>query len=364
VALLRVGVFTSSRAVSLQRVALDIASVLSALNVETTVHYGGYDLKTILKIDAGIVVMPVDLVHCMQYMYLVYRLKSIGKKAIYYGTIEGYVRSPQTAEWVREHVDFVANSKYTAEKLKMVGYNVLSIVYHGVDLDFFKDAPLLGQLARARAGFSEDVFLVGYIASDHRRKGHDLASQVASIVEKKDKSVKFIIVSRAGAERYYKGLSNVVFLSKFGELSEKSIKSIYGMVDLYSQFSLSEGFGMPVLEALASGRPVIHGDYEPLSEITDKSCSFRVPIRGKKYYTENTGIIYELHLYEPEEYAEILLQAKDEMRRRRGELEDLARIRAESFELLSTYMKLKEILDSIQPRVDEAAAKIYLSEEQ
>jgi len=360
---MRIGVFTSSRAVSLQKVALDVAGVLSSMGVDAIIEYGGYSVKTLLKVDGGIVVMPVDLVHCLQYMYLCYRLRTIGKRALFYGTIEGYVRNPETYEWVRDYVDFVANSKYTAERLKMAGYNVIDVVHHGINTEIYRDAPIFGQKAREKLGLSGNIFLVGYIASDHRRKGHDLASQVVKIVGKKDKSIKFIIVSRDKAEKYYRGLDNVIFLNKFGELSESAIKTLYGMIDLYSQFSLIEGFGLPVLEALACGRPVIHGDYNPLSEITNKDTSFRVPIRGKKLYVENTGIIYELHLYNPEEYAEILLQAKDEVLKNKRDYEDLARLRAQDFELFPTYMKIKYILDSQRPLVDEAAVRIYLSDE-
>jgi glycosyltransferase involved in cell wall biosynthesis len=357
---MKIGLFTSSLGVSLKKVALDIAKVLEQMGEEPTIEYGGYNINTIKTIDASIIVMPVDTVTCSQYLYLAYRMSSLGKKAIYYGTIEGDVWNPESFDWARKYVDFVANSIYTANKLKASGYRVMDIVYHGIDTSQYEDAIALGTKARSMLGLPSDTFLVGYIASDHRRKGHDYASRVISIVRNKDPSIKFIIVSRDKAETFYKGLDNVIYLNKFGSMSDASVKTIYGMLDLYSQFSLIEGFGLPVLEALASGKPVIHGDYKPLSEITSPETSFRVPIHGKKLYKESSGIVFELHLYDPEEYAEILLQAKDEVLRRRKELEDSAKQRAKAFELYPTYSKLRNLLDTINPNIDPVAVAIYL----
>ncbi|TDA41344.1 MAG: hypothetical protein DSO07_05175 [Thermoproteota archaeon] len=357
---MRIALFTSKIGVSLKKVAYDIAKVLEQMNDEPILAYEPLDIGTILGAEAGIIVMPVDLATCSQYLYLAYRMSSLGKKTIYYGTIEGYVRNPEAFDWVRREVDFVANSEYTKEKLVAAGYRVIDVVYHGIDTSQYKDAPTLGARARSKLGIGEDTFIVGYIASDHRRKGHDYASRVARIVGKKDPKIKFIVVSRDGAEKFYRDLDNVMFLNRFGSLSEESIKTLYGMFDLYSQFSLIEGFGLPVLEALASGKPVVHGNYKPLSEITSSESSFRVPIRGKKLYEEASGILFELHLYDPEEYADIIIQAKDEITRRKKEYEEAAIIRARKFELYPTYSKIRNILDIVNPRTDQSAIGIYL----
>lgn len=359
---MKVGIFTSSRAVSLFKVSRDIANVLSSLGFNAEIHTSGYDLTKVLSLDAGIVMMPVDITLCSTYFFLCYRLKSIGKPGIYYGTIEGEVSTPESLEWVRREINFIANSKYTAEKLRNARYKVLDIIYHGTDTKFYKDASELGIHARRKIGYSSDKFLVGYIASGHRRKGHDYASKVIDIVAKKDPSIKFIVVSDSRAREYYRGTTNVLFLERFGSLTEYAIKLLYGMIDLYSQFSLCEGFGMPVLEALACGRPVIHADYNPLSEITSKETSFRVPVKSKKIYKEVAGINYELHIYSPEDYAEILIQAKDEVMKRKNEFEILAINRAKEFDLSNTYTRFKYWLETLKPEGYTFSKSLFISD--
>jgi glycosyltransferase involved in cell wall biosynthesis len=105
---------------------------------------------------------------------------------------------------------------------------------------------------------------------------------------------------------------------------------------------------MPILESLACGRAVVHADYEPLSEITTPETSFRVPVTDVQYaddpYHLKTGIEYEHHLYDPAEFAEVLLQAKDEVLRRRGELERACLERAREFDARKVYRAIADML--------------------
>jgi glycosyltransferase involved in cell wall biosynthesis len=103
-----------------------------------------------------------------------------------------------------------------------------------------------------------------------------------------------------------------------------------------------------VLEALACGKPVVHADYEPLSEITTPETSFRVPVIDVEYAHDamhlRTGILYEHHLYDPSEFADAILQAKDEIRKRRGEPAQVCFERAKAFEKRKVYSDIARML--------------------
>jgi len=85
----------------------------------------------------------------------------------------------------------------------------------------------------------------------------------------------------------------------------------------------------------------VHPDYEPLSEITNPATSLRVPVERVELKLDTgplpSGIIYEHHVYDPSVFAEALLQAKDEVLRRREEIAQTARERASLFDIHGTY---------------------------
>ena len=69
-----------------------------------------------------------------------------------------------------------------------------------------------------------------------------------------------------------------------GRVSDKELGVLYQMADFYVQPSLWEGFGLPVLEALSLGVPVVVSRGSSLREITCDEVAFYIkyPFNGKK----------------------------------------------------------------------------------
>lgn len=340
-----VAIITSDRSVSLQRVANDIALTLKEGGVKNVriILSANADPRLYKDIDMAITVMTFDPAWVIPYLFLARSLKVKGKISLFYTTIEGRVKRVHGDEWVYRDLSFIANSRYTKSKLEEVGAKVDAVIYHGINTAGIKAFNWKARELRAKLGLKDDDFVVGYIAGGYMRKGHDVYAEVIKQVLSKDPSIKFVILTDGKGSTHYKGIDKAIVIPEFGKLSKDIIYGLYHMFDLYAQPSLSEGFGLPVLEALSAGKPVVHADYEPLSEITTPDTSFRVKVIDVIYKRELGAIEYELHYYDPREFAEVILYAKDYVMKNRDELKHRCEERAKQFDSRKTYKAFVEV---------------------
>jgi len=330
---------TSERSISLQTVAKTIKQVLESGGVKDVGLILSPNLDPSLYRDTrvAIVVMTFDPAWVIPYLYLCWSLRSKGKKAFFYTTVEGKIKRVHGDGWIYRDLTFIANSKYTRDRIVEAGGKVERIIYHGVDVREIQSSKFRRRFFRMRLGLKEDDFAVGYIAGGYMRKGHDLFAQVIKAVEEKDPTVKFVVVTDDKGAEKYSNVENAIIIPEFGKLSREAILGLLHAFDLYVQPSLSEGFGLPVLEALASGKPVVHADYNPLSEITTDKTSFRVPVVDVQYRYELGAILYELHYYDPVEMGETIIYAKDQVLKSKDEYEARCLERAKQFDINKTY---------------------------
>jgi len=324
-------VVTSDRSVSLQRVANDIKYVFNKNGIHNVklILSADADPSTYKEVDTAIIVMTFDPAWVLPYMYLARALKNRGKKVFFYTTTEGRIKRIHGDQWIYRDLSFIANSKYTAR--------VDAVVYHGIRVDAFKAFKWRAKAIREKLGLSQNDFVVGYIAGGYMRKGHDVFAEVCKIVKEKDPSIKFVILTDRKGASHYNEVDNVILIPEFGKLSQDMVYGLYHTFDLYAQASLSEGYALPIVEALAAGKPVVHADYNPLSEITTPKTSFRVPVIDVSYKREFGAIEYELHFYDPNDFADAIIQAKDEVLKNRSDYKARCIERAKEFDVEKTY---------------------------
>jgi len=343
-------IITSERAVSLRKVANDIARaakayVPKAVLEDIVFFYGLTDEVLDLRPnDRAVVVMPFDPSPAITYFWVAWELQKTVKRLVFYTTIEGRVYQPSVPQWIYRDLKFVANSEYVAGKLREAGASIEAIVPHGVDLEAVDEARFYALRFRDELGLGEENFVAGYVAGCYPRKGHDLFSVVVRHVQTLDPTIKFVILTAEACAKYYEDLENAVPLTDFGKLPEQAVYSLYHSLDVYVQPALIEGFGLPVLEALAAGKLVVHPDYKPLSEITTPETSIKVPVVDVKYVREGGSIEYELHRYDPKEFANAIVKAKGLVLQKKEELARLCRARAERFKLPQVYKPLIAML--------------------
>lgn len=74
---------------------------------------------------------------------------------------------------------------------------------------------------------------------------------------------------------------SVSFPSVSDGISSANLAEIYNLFDLYVQYSICEGFGMPQVEAGACGIPVATVDYSAMCDIIHKLKAYPIPIKSK-----------------------------------------------------------------------------------
>lgn len=178
---------------------------------------------------------------------------------------------------LREATRIIAISQATADAVSLVAPEARSrvrVIHHGVEARFAP--PASRDEARSRAaehlGSEAPFFLV--VGQNAPYKNHEgiLEGYAASGLAPR---VKLVFLQRlyAGARlptraRELGVADSVLFRSG---LREADVIGLLQSALALVQFSRFEGFGMPVLEAMACGTPVIASDIPPLVEILGKS---------------------------------------------------------------------------------------------
>jgi len=320
-------VITSNKAVSLQTVAMDIVKVGAELKLDVQWFdrlFPPHEIR--LAGDSALIIMPVDPLYAVPYILLARDLKRGGVRAVYYGPVEGRLNRFHVQPWMRE-VDYVAVSNYVRDKLVEAGFRVVDVVYHGVDLKQVDQArrtpgPGLKYLREHGLDPSKHIIVLT-IANSHPRKGLAWYDKVVEAVGKKDGSVRFLVITEPKGLDYFKQRSNLVVTADFGKLPRLTVFSLIANSHVLAIPSLAEGFGLPALEAMALGTPVVHTALPPLMEF---STGFVVPVSDVTLFDKTaygaSGVIFEHYMWDPDDFADVILQVVDYYRNKRDVILD------------------------------------------
>jgi glycosyltransferase involved in cell wall biosynthesis len=161
----------------------------------------------------------------------------------------------------------ICDSAFNAEDARAHGFEHVTVVPVLVDLDAFDlepDAATMERLRRAReaAGGAPAWLFVGVVAP-HKAQ-HELVSALALYRRLYQPGAQLWLVGRcaypayADALRGYVGalgLAEAVLVA--GEVTQAELAAYYRSATLYLSMSRHEGFGVPLLEAMHHGLPVV-----------------------------------------------------------------------------------------------------------
>ena len=161
----------------------------------------------------------------------------------------------------------IVPSRYTKSQVKLFfgkeKADKCQVVPHGVDPVFFREC---------NGHFPGDYFLCVGTVEPRKNLKNIIRAFDTYVRKKKDRKTELIWVGKMGWENNSafeqikaRGLSKRIrFLH---QVDDKELAGLYrGAIALVFP-SLSEGFGLPVLEAMASGCPIIHSERGAIKEI-------------------------------------------------------------------------------------------------
>ena len=304
------------KAVSLKTVSEHVAKVLVENNVLAETFTQFYPQMIRRGDYTGVMfVYPCDPVYASEkasyYILVKPRFKD---KTVWYTTIEGKPLRTLIQKPLWKYIDFVANSQYTRKVLESHGLHVEKVVYHGVDFEEVRRAEKLAKRLRRKIEKDfPDKVVFGTVSASHFRKGLDkLYEAVASLPSGLAEKTVFLIVSEKpflAKVESEKAPKNMFSVAEMGSKSREEILAFMGACDFTIFPSLSEGFGLPVLESMAMGTPVLHCWFEPLSEFSPRNANITWDYLHIREKEGKGGLIFTLHEYDPEDLVEAIEKA-------------------------------------------------------
>ncbi len=151
------------------------------------------------------------------------------------------------------------------------------LIYHGVDADTFH--PIADKVACKREEGIGDRFVVGCVARNQARKQIPiLVKAFARFAEDKDDVFLYLHMAPRDAgwdmpellRRYrlqYKAHISGATVNE--ALTDEQLNGVYNCFDVFALPTMGEGFGLPIVEAMACGVPVVVTDYSACVELVE-----------------------------------------------------------------------------------------------
>ncbi len=199
----------------------------------------------------------------------------------------GYLINKYLYSGIRRAKRLIAVSEYT-KKTIMDYYGLpserIDVIYNGVNPEVFYPIENFGQTVGCqtlrqdlRLGVRHPIVL--YVGSDHPRKNLPIALQAFAKLKKQLPQAIFLKVGKPGilsgraatlaeVDRL-KLKDSVRFINS---VSDKRLNELYNLADVFLFPSGFEGFGLPPLQAMAAGLPVISSNATSLPEVVGSAA--------------------------------------------------------------------------------------------
>jgi glycosyltransferase involved in cell wall biosynthesis len=192
-------------------------------------------------------------------------------RRLYYGLIRWLERRI----YRRKHVHLAGVSGMVVTQLGAhFGRKDAVSIPNGVDVKRFEPQDRLQRRSAARAELNVDpeTFVLLLIGNDWRKKG--LHTLIESLDECRDLPIRLFVVGKDDEKPFEAKIQRLGLLDRVRFLApSEDVMKFYAAADAYVGPSLEDAYGLPVIEAMASGLPVIASVNAGVSEVINNGLN-------------------------------------------------------------------------------------------
>lgn len=181
--------------------------------------------------------------------------------------VNSIARTPLRQRWMRRLVVATADAVFTVSRelrdfhAKEAGVpeKRVRVLYNGVDTQRFSPNPIVREQTRAALGLSPRDFVIGAVGRMVPIKDYDTLIKAAAALHGKNLTFKLLLLGD-GPElpRVRELAQNLIGAGGFISLGRcKNVPEVLTAMDVFVQTSLNEGMSNTILEAMATGLPVV-----------------------------------------------------------------------------------------------------------
>jgi len=261
-----VSIVAPFKVVSHHLVARRIAAVFEEQGVKTEVYdldwTGEVPGRNLLYVGAFI---PETFSYCARFMP--------EKNIVVYGAIEGFpiMDSISVEKEIAQDMNLIAVSKFSQMCMETVGIPINGVIYHGVPMDEEQyDTHFLQYIRK----FNRGGPTVLCNSANYVRKALANFMLASKFVNRAIAETFFILHSAEGAVNIPMmiedlQLKNFWWTNSYGTLTVPRVNTFYKACKVNVLPSYCEGFGLPIIEAMAFNRPTVAVDAQPYNEIIE-----------------------------------------------------------------------------------------------
>lgn len=177
----------------------------------------------------------------------------------------------------------ITGSNFTKQEIidyMQIPQDKISVIYHGVNHELYKQYPQ-NELQETKAKFDLPKSFLLFVGSIEPRKNLLTLLKAYNLLSKEEKcELPLILVGFKGWENreiMQEIEKNREYIRYLGFVSDSELAHIYNLATVFIYPSLYEGFGLPPLEAMACGTPVIVSNVASLPEVCGDAAIYIEP---------------------------------------------------------------------------------------